>query len=139
MTIPGLKQKKICFDDIVELAMLFLLVPLMVNRLVGLHIHIIPQALIFFGVLAAIGGIADLPFTLYDTFVLEKKYGFSTITWKIWISRSCQVPDCFRNSHGHYDQCFYGFRFTICRKAGGSGRGSFLHSLKLFCSGFTRS
>ena len=44
------------------------------------------QALIFFGVLAAIGGIVDLPFQLYDTFVLEKKYGFSTITWKIWVA-----------------------------------------------------
>jgi STE24 endopeptidase len=74
------------FDDIVELAILFLLVPLMVNRLVAFNIHIIPQALIFFGVLAAIGGIAGLPFTLYDTFVLEKKYGFSTITWKIWMN-----------------------------------------------------
>ena len=81
-----LATKANLFDDIVELAMLFLLVPLMVNWLVALHIHIISQALIFFGILAAIGGIAGLPFTLYDTFVLEKKYGFSTITWKIWIT-----------------------------------------------------
>jgi STE24 endopeptidase len=81
-----LETKANLFDDIVELAILFLLVPLMVNRLVAFNIHIIPQALIFFGVLAAIGGIAGLPFTLYDTFVLEKKYGFSTITWKIWMS-----------------------------------------------------
>jgi STE24 endopeptidase len=81
-----LETKGNFFEDIVELAMLFLLVPFMVGWLAGLHIHMIPQALIFFGVLAAIGGIADLPFTLYDTFVLEKKYGFSTITWKIWIT-----------------------------------------------------
>ena len=81
-----LETKENLFEDIVELAMLFLLVPLMVDWLVGLNIHIIPQALIFFGVLAAIGGIAGLPFTLYNTFVLEKKYGFSTITWKIWIT-----------------------------------------------------
>jgi STE24 endopeptidase len=81
-----LATKENLFEDIVELAMLFLLVPLMVGWLVGLRIHIIPQALIFFGVLAAIGGIAGLPFSLYDTFVLEKKYGFSTITWKIWMS-----------------------------------------------------
>jgi STE24 endopeptidase len=81
-----LATKENLFEDIVELAILFLLVPLMVGWLVGLHIHIIPQALIFFGILAAIGGITGLPFTLYDTFVLEKKYGFSTITWKIWIT-----------------------------------------------------
>ena len=81
-----LATKENLLEDIVELAMLFLLVPLMVVWLMGLHIHIVFQALIFFGVLAAIGGIAGLPFSLYDTFVLEKKYGFSTITWKIWMS-----------------------------------------------------
>jgi STE24 endopeptidase len=74
------------FGDAVELAMLFLLVPFIVDRLALWNLHIIPQALIFFGVLAAIGGIADLPFQLYDTFVLERKYGFSTITWKIWVA-----------------------------------------------------
>jgi STE24 endopeptidase len=81
-----LETKESLLGDIVELVMLFLLVPLTVGWLVELRIHVIPQALIFFGVLAVIGGIADLPFTLYDTFVLEKKYGFSTITWKIWFT-----------------------------------------------------
>lgn len=78
--------KENLFEDIVELAVLFLLVPVIVNRLAGSDMHIIFQALIFFGILAAISGIAGLPFDLYDTFVLEKKYGFSTITWKIWIT-----------------------------------------------------
>jgi STE24 endopeptidase len=81
-----LGTKENLLEDTVELTMLFLLVPIMVGWLAGLHIHIIPQALIFFGVLAAIGGVTGLPFSLYDTFVLEKKYGFSTITWKIWIT-----------------------------------------------------
>jgi STE24 endopeptidase len=81
-----LGTKEDLLEDTVELAMLFFLVPLMTGWLVGLHIHIIFQTLIFFGVLAAIGGITGLPFTLYHTFVLEKKYGFSTITWKIWIT-----------------------------------------------------
>jgi len=78
--------KENLFEDIVELAVLFLLIPVIVNRLAESHMHIIFQALIFFGILAAISGIAGLPFDLYDTFVLEKKYGFSTITWKIWIT-----------------------------------------------------
>jgi STE24 endopeptidase len=26
------------------------------------------------------------PFDLYENFVLERKYGFSTITWRIWIT-----------------------------------------------------
>jgi STE24 endopeptidase len=78
--------KESLFGDIVELAMLFLLVPLLVERLATSNIHIVPQALIFFGMLAVIGSIADLPFQWYDAFVLEKKYGFSTITWKIWVA-----------------------------------------------------
>ncbi len=80
-----LSTKESLFEDCVALVMLFLLVPLLVNRLAGSGIHIIPQALIFFGILAAIEGMAGLPFDLYETFVLEKKYGFSTITWKIWV------------------------------------------------------
>ena len=77
--------KEDLFGDMVELAMLFLLVPFLVERLATSSFHMIIQALIFFGVLAAIGGVADLPFQLYHTFVLERKYGFSTITWKIWV------------------------------------------------------
>ena len=81
-----LTAKENLFGDGIELAILFLLLPVLVLWITGLNLHIIGQALIFFGLLAVIGGIAGLPFDLYDTFVLEKKYGFSTITWKLWIS-----------------------------------------------------
>jgi STE24 endopeptidase len=81
-----LAAKEKLFEDVVELAILFLLLPILVGWIVGLNMHIIGQALIFFGVLAVIGGIAGLPFDIYDTFVLEKKYGFSTITWRLWIT-----------------------------------------------------
>ena len=81
-----LESKENLVDDIIELAVLFLLLPAFVSALVGLRIHFIWQALIFFGVFAAIGGIVGIPFDLYDNFVLEKKYGFSTITWRIWIT-----------------------------------------------------
>ena len=73
-------------SDGIELAILFLLLPVLAVWVTGMNLHIIGQALIFFGLLAIIGGIAGLPFELYDTFVLEKKYGFSTITWKLWFS-----------------------------------------------------
>jgi STE24 endopeptidase len=81
-----LAAKEKLFEDVVELAILFLLLPILVGWIVGLNMHIIGQSLIFFGVLAVIGGIAGLPFDIYDTFVLEKKYGFSTITWRLWIT-----------------------------------------------------
>jgi STE24 endopeptidase len=81
-----LGSKENLVDDIIALAVLFLLLPSFVSALVGLKIHFIWQALIFFGVFAAIGGIVGIPFDLYDNFVLERKYGFSTITWRIWIT-----------------------------------------------------
>jgi len=72
--------------DIIELAVLFFLLPLLVVWLTGINLNIIGQALIFFAALAVISGIAGLPFDLYHTFVLERKYGFSTITWKLWLT-----------------------------------------------------
>jgi len=73
-------------DDILELAVLFLLLPVLVEEIAGLQLHLIWQALIFFGALASIGGVVGIPFDIYHTFILEKKYGFSTITWKLWLT-----------------------------------------------------
>ena len=33
-----------------------------------------------------IGGLIDLPFSLYGTFVLEEKFGFNKTTWKLWVA-----------------------------------------------------
>ena len=73
-------------EDALELAILFLFVPFLAAKLTSMHIHFIFQALIFFGALAAISGIAGIPFNIYHTFVLEIKYGFSTITWRLWLT-----------------------------------------------------
>jgi len=81
-----LETKEDLTEDILELAILFLLLPVLVGKIAGLPLHLIWQALIFFGVLTVIGGVAGIPFDLYHTFVLEKKYGFSTITWKLWLT-----------------------------------------------------
>jgi len=81
-----LETKENLVEDILELAILFLLLPVLVGKLFGLQWHLIWQALIFFGVLSLIGGVAGIPFDIYHTFVLEKKYGFSTITWKLWLT-----------------------------------------------------
>ena len=42
-------------------------------------------ALIFFGILAIASDILSIPFDLYDTFVIEEKYGFNKTTPKIYI------------------------------------------------------
>ncbi|MDE3232587.1 MAG: M48 family metallopeptidase [Pseudomonadota bacterium] len=33
-----------------------------------------------------IGGLLDLPLSLYQTFVLEQKFGFNKMTWSLWLS-----------------------------------------------------
>ena len=33
-----------------------------------------------------VGGLIDLPMSLYQTFVLEQKFGFNKMTWKLWLS-----------------------------------------------------
>ncbi|MHB8138410.1 MAG: M48 family metallopeptidase [Smithellaceae bacterium] len=72
--------------DAIELAVIFLILPFGVGWLAGINLHLIVQALIFFACLAVISGVAGLPFDIYHTFVLERKYGFSTITWKLWLA-----------------------------------------------------
>ncbi len=34
----------------------------------------------------AIGGLLDLPFTLYQTFVLEERFGFNKMSWRLWLA-----------------------------------------------------
>jgi len=34
---------------------------------------------------AVIAGLLDLPFTLYQTFVIEERFGFNKMTWKLWL------------------------------------------------------
>jgi STE24 endopeptidase len=34
----------------------------------------------------AIGGLLELPFSLYSTFVLEARFGFNRMTWRLWLA-----------------------------------------------------
>ncbi|MBA2963858.1 MULTISPECIES: M48 family metallopeptidase [Ramlibacter] len=34
----------------------------------------------------AIGGLLELPFSLYQTFVVEERFGFNKMTWRLWIA-----------------------------------------------------
>ncbi|MFK5954392.1 MAG: M48 family metallopeptidase [Desulfobacterium sp.] len=43
------------------------------------------QCLIFFGMLMLAQDILGLPFQLYQTFVIEEKFGFNKITWKLFV------------------------------------------------------
>lgn len=75
------------FDDTVTLVILLSgFLPLLVGLILSWKLHFILSGLIFFGILALISTVLDIPFSLYSTFVIEKKYGFSTITVKLWIT-----------------------------------------------------
>lgn len=43
------------------------------------------QQLALLGSFVLIGGIIDLPFTLYQTFVVEERFGFNKMTLKLWL------------------------------------------------------
>jgi STE24 endopeptidase len=44
------------------------------------------QQLALLASVAVIGSLLDLPFSLYQTFVIEERFGFNKMTWKLWLS-----------------------------------------------------
>jgi STE24 endopeptidase len=48
--------------------------------------NLIIVSLIFFGLIGFASDIINIPFSLYDTFVIEKKYGFNTMTIRTFIT-----------------------------------------------------
>jgi len=44
------------------------------------------QQLALLAAFAAIGGLLELPFTLWQTFRLEERFGFNKMTWKLWLA-----------------------------------------------------
>jgi STE24 endopeptidase len=60
--------------------------PWLSGTILSLDCHFIISGLLFFLALGAIGFLTEIPFNLYESFVIEKKYGFSTITPTLWIT-----------------------------------------------------
>ena len=50
------------------------------------HVHLVLSAVLFWGLLFLGSTVLKIPFDLYRTFVIEKKYGFSTTTVGLWVS-----------------------------------------------------
>jgi STE24 endopeptidase len=50
------------------------------------EIGFIVGGLLFFTILAMISNLADIPFDLYSTFVIEERYGFNTKTIGLWFA-----------------------------------------------------
>lgn len=78
-------------EDLVEdAALLALLLGGALPGLVGLlppwEGNFLTAGLLFFAVLGLAGSLLGMPFDLYRTFVIERRYGFSTITVGLWLS-----------------------------------------------------
>ena len=57
----------------------------MVNSFLAGYGSLVPQLALLtaFGI---IGGLLDLPFTLYSTFKIEERFGFNKMTFKLWLT-----------------------------------------------------
>jgi len=60
------------------------LFPRLSARIDAAGLHPVASGLVFFGIVGIAGALLDIPFEAYRTFRIERKYGFSTITAKIW-------------------------------------------------------
>ncbi len=74
------------FSLILVLLMLFLGGFALVNRIAyAVSDHYIVVALVFFGILMLGSDILMTPFSIYDTFVIEEKFGFNKVTPKLFL------------------------------------------------------
>ena len=75
------------FEDLLILIVLLAgFFPWLNGRVEAWHLHPVFSGLVFFILLVLFSTILKVPFELYSTFIIEKKYGFSTITPGLWVS-----------------------------------------------------
>lgn len=75
------------FGNIIAIVFLFGGVLGLYNRWIGsLDLPFVIRGILFFLLLALVNTLFSIPFSLYSTFRIENKYGFNTMTWKLWAS-----------------------------------------------------
>jgi len=62
------------------------LLPWLMKAIRSWGIGLILEGLIFFALLSLLAILFRIPFDLYDTFVIEERYGFNRMTLRMWIS-----------------------------------------------------
>jgi STE24 endopeptidase len=68
---------------------LFLFTPLLPwfdHLITSMEQNFIVLGLIYFLILGLVQGVVGIPFSLYRNFVLEEKFGFNTMTFKLWLA-----------------------------------------------------
>jgi STE24 endopeptidase len=75
------------FDQAASLAILLSgLLPWLVNLIQSWDFGVITGGLVFFAILSAVTHLLRLPFGFYSTFVIEERYGFNTMTPRMWFA-----------------------------------------------------
>lgn len=83
----SLSVKESLFSSVLLLIFLFGGLLNLYNAWVNsLGLSFIPSGIVFFLVLSYVSTLLTLPFSLYGTFRVENKYGFNTMTAKLWIT-----------------------------------------------------
>jgi STE24 endopeptidase len=60
--------------------------PWLMKTIRSLRFGLMIEGLVFFALLSLLANLSRLPFGLYDTFVIEERYGFNRMTLRMWIS-----------------------------------------------------
>ena len=74
------------FDKVITLLFIFVLLNIYNSWVASLGISFILTGLVFFILLTYIETLISMPFSLYNTFRIENKYGFNTMTFKLWVT-----------------------------------------------------
>ncbi|MDD5168486.1 MAG: M48 family metallopeptidase [Syntrophales bacterium] len=75
------------FDAAVTLLVLLSgFLPWLNAMIMSLDFGFVISGLIFFGILAFLGALLGIPFNLYSTFVIERSFGFNTMTLSLWVT-----------------------------------------------------
>lgn len=74
------------FNTLILLVFFFLILDPFSAFINSLGLSFIPAGIIFFLALYYADAVISIPFGLYHTFVIEKKYGFSTMTPALWLA-----------------------------------------------------
>ncbi len=74
------------FNNIVFLVFIFVLLDVYNSWVMSLNLPFILSGLVFFLLLSYADTVVSMPFSLYSTFRIENRYGFNTMTFRLWIA-----------------------------------------------------
>ena len=73
------------FNNAVTILFIFVLLNIYNSWVASLNIPFVLTGLVFFILLTYAGTVISIPFSLYNTFRIENKYGFNTMTFRLWV------------------------------------------------------